>query len=67
MALYPSLLPYLVAFVALGVVAALVALTVLVRVVAALRRTPDPGVVIVPAPRAEGTAGPVADSHHARA
>lgn len=67
--MYPSLMPYLVAFTVFGVVAAVLALAALVRVVATLRRTPAPGVVIVPAPRAEAAGGsvPVADSHHASA
>ncbi len=70
---YPSLLPYLVAFVALGVVAAAVALAVLVWLVAESRRTPAPGVVIVPAARTEAAGAPAAtpaasiDGHHVQA
>lgn len=66
---YPNLLPYLLAFVAFGVVAAAVALTVLVRVVATSRRTSAPGVVIVPAARTEAAGAPAAsiDGHHVQA
>jgi hypothetical protein len=66
---YANLLPYLVAFVVLGGLAAAVALTVLVRVVAESRRTSTPGVLIrVPAARTEvaGTRAAASESQHAR-
>lgn len=65
---YPNLLPYLVAFVVLGGLAAAVALTVLVRIVAESRRTSTPGVLIrVPAARTEaaGTRAPATDTRPA--
>ncbi len=69
---YSSLLPYLVTFVVVGALAAAVALTVLVRVVAESRRTPAPGVelvgVRVPAARAEaaGTRAATTEAHQAQ-